>query len=52
MNKGYFDILIKVGRKWMEKLALELGRTHPRVLRCSRWLDKHIYKVQEMMRAA
>lgn len=50
MKKNCLDILIKLGRKRMEKLALELGRANPRILRCSQWLDKHIIKVQKMMR--
>ncbi len=40
------DIIIKLGRTRMETLAKYLGFSHPRVLRCSQWLDKHVIKVQ------
>lgn len=40
------DILIKLGRTRMETLAESLGLSHPRVLRCSQWLDKPVNKVQ------
>lgn len=52
MYKNYLNILLKIGRARMNHLASELGRTHPRVLRCSEWLDKHICKAQKMIMVA
>lgn len=46
MHSDKLSILIKLGRTRMEDLAEQLGLAHPRVLRCSQWLDKHVYKVQ------
>lgn len=48
MNNDKFDILIKLGRTRMETLAERLGLSHPRVLRCSQWLDKHINRIQRL----
>ncbi|WP_156779579.1 hypothetical protein [Desulforamulus reducens] len=53
MNKNYLDVLIKLGRKRMEELALELGRTrHTQEFydAASSWTS--ILKVQSKMTVA
>ncbi|WP_041275276.1 aspartyl-phosphate phosphatase Spo0E family protein [Desulforamulus ruminis] len=45
--KNYIDILIKLGRKRLNILESKVGRTHPRVVKCSQWLDKPVLKAQK-----
>ncbi|WP_419763380.1 aspartyl-phosphate phosphatase Spo0E family protein [Desulforamulus ruminis] len=47
-KQNYLDILIRLGRTRLRNLEAKMGRTHPRVIGCSQWLDRPILEAQKI----